>query len=448
MNKLKQSWFWKTFVFPVSWKHMLLMGLLAPLVAMAFLLGVFMIPDSMLEQNAKVSAHQIFADTSEYHRQSLSGTVPKLWRRMTQRDFYTDAVMIGVAMSDFNRGIVERTLNTRLYASGTGSHLGSPESTLVKQFAEDYRGLRVYDYSRYWHGYLLMLRPLLMFLDYHGILIFNYMLLNGALLMLLIMLYRKLGWREACCFLVSVLAVAAPMVPMNCQFMDCFFIAYAVSIYILCRSDKYLRQPEKMIVLFFVTGMATSFFDFLTTPVLTLCLPLGIWVALQAKNGMVNVSRTGLLALVWFFGYVYMWASKWILTCLLTSGNIFYDVYRQIMLRSYALEEGQSFPMLARWMGRDVLCCVFLLFLFIVYVTLARKRTTDGGPLRAFLMVGFLPLVWFFISMQHSFVHMHFTWRAASGSFFAFLMVLVFYTSPKMLWSRLNSCSLVSNVKK
>lgn len=412
---------------------------------MLLLMLVNLIPNSLLLDNAKAASEQLCEANYQlalYHRDK---SIPEWWKTMTHQDYFTDSIMVGVSISNSDRNIINRTLNTKFYTQGHNGglgNLGDPIPALHRQLHGHVEGLQEYDYSRYWHGYQLFLRPLLAVLDYKGITILNFVVLNGLMLLMTIMLCRMLDRRTACCFALTMLAILAPFAPISLQFMDCLFIACVASLVILLARGWIGRDFVHAALLFFVVGAATSYFDFMTFPILTLCIPLTVWLVLQIRRRTAGIPRVGILAATWFAGYAYMWGGKWILTCLLTSNNILAEVYDQIMLRSVDIHYGSPFPVkdtLAKFMSPNVVCLVTALLLFFVYLWLARKESSSRTEVKSLVLVGLFPLAWCLLCMQHTFQHPHLTWRFVGGILFPYLCIAAHYTSPREMWRRLRA---------
>lgn len=75
-------------------------------------------------------------------------------------------------------------------------------------------------------------------------------------------------------------------------------------------------------MLFFITGMLTNFFDFLTVPMVTYAIPLTLYFLLKrrennelnAKKIIIDIIKYGAL---WGIGYGATWFTKWALTDIL-----------------------------------------------------------------------------------------------------------------------------------
>ena len=104
--------------------------------------------------------------------------------KSSKLDNYTDALMILTACYSPESGdgaIKEAMANRRLQANGK-----NPFQTLNTNFKKD--NLVVKEYSRYWHGYLVVLKPLLSKLNYSQIRKVN-TFVQGGLLFVLITTY-------------------------------------------------------------------------------------------------------------------------------------------------------------------------------------------------------------------------------------------------------------------
>ena len=59
----------------------------------------------------------------------------------------------------------------------------------------DNSSVKINFYPRFWHGYLLFLKPLLVFFDFHGIRYINLMFQLGLLFFILYLMYERLGFK-------------------------------------------------------------------------------------------------------------------------------------------------------------------------------------------------------------------------------------------------------------
>lgn len=299
-------------------------------------------------------------------------------------------------------------------------------------------------YGRYWQGYQTTLRPVLTVLDYTKIRILNYILFVALLTICLYLMCTTISGKVALIFGISLLAINFPIVPLSLQFSTCFFIALTGMILIM----KYpkLTQESNLYCTFFTIGAITSFMDFLTTPQLTLGLPLIIY--LLARGGKEKAWKTIIiLSVVWAAGYGCLWASKWIIGYLLTGNNILADAMQSVELRSSNLYKGMemTIPNIISFIWTNIkakhLTGLFYLGLAIiaamifVYIRIMKDKQSIKNYSWLLLTTMIVP-VWFLALRNHSIQHGWFTWRAGLLSLFSLILFIYYTTDIKKLFHK------------
>ena len=132
----------------------------------------------------------------------------------------------------------------------------------------DAPALTPFSYARYWHGYLIWLRPLLCVMSITGVRVVQYLVLFALLAVILWQLRRQCGLRAMVWFAVSQLAVTVFWVPHQVQYFTTFCIAYAGCAWVLARP----RRAGQLSIALVVLGTCTAFCDLLVTPIITLGL--------------------------------------------------------------------------------------------------------------------------------------------------------------------------------
>ena len=82
-----------------------------------------------------------------------------------------------------------------------------------------------FSYARYWHGYLILLRPLLLVTTITGVRIVQYAVLLALLAAVLWLLRRHCGLRACLWFAVSQLLVTVFWVPHQVQYLPALLLA-------------------------------------------------------------------------------------------------------------------------------------------------------------------------------------------------------------------------------
>lgn len=284
-------------------------------------------------------------------------------------------------------------------------------------------------YPRYWHGYLIFLKPALVFFN-----IYQIRLICQTITLLLLMLVSiELKWQFGAfgVWVASALALswgiysgmsASATLPL----FPSFVISLVASIYILKLCQ--LRKPESM-KLFFAIGGITVFFDFLDNPILTLGLPLCMLILKMffACRDMLK-KQSIILVLIgcvfWCSGYGIMWASKWLLSLLIFGPSALIDVKNAAKFRlgqGEVSEKYRSTPYSAicknmmeagrfRVMilaGIAVACVVFAIILLLFLIRLKRVKVESKIISTCFLLgiVSLFPFAWYAVLNNHSQLH-------------------------------------------
>ena len=264
------------------------------------------------------------------------------------------------------------------------------------------------NYARYWHGYLIVLRPLLVFTDITGIYYVNMFVFYGLLAVLLYYIAVKLKPSYAVFLMLAMVPAHFYIIPCCMQYIGVFVIAFISSIIVLRNQDCDIG------LLLFITGCLTSFFDFLTAPLITLILPLSLYLLMKEKQLSVKDQLLSVVkySILWGIGYVFFWASKWVIGSLVLQKNVLLEANDRIYLRAgtYSLSRSMSvigtvgvyFGSNMRLMGA---CIMMELVAFIAL--LIKKEYTALWK----ILVQCIPLVWYYLTANHSLMHDYMTYR-------------------------------------
>lgn len=315
-----------------------------------------------------------------------------------------------------------------------GSDGYSDDIFLQQQIADRshsiFYGAMMPNYDRYWHGYSIFLRPLLVFFDLsyiRQVLVLCFVLL---LIILVVLISRHINLGVAIFLGIALALVNPPVIMISLQYSNMFLLMLSVSI-VLMLLLAYRRPKHEIFLFFALTGCLTSFFDLLTTPSITLGIPLLLYIAFRIKHkDQKNLFKDVLLSIVlWGTGYFIAWFSKWLIGSLILHRNIFVDATQKILFWSAdsssitnTLENTASlsiFTVLGDWINRLVLYWPVLIVAIIGLggAILNRSRSRKSSfkfytlTLLALLMVTVIPVAWIVLARQHSFNHQWFSYR-------------------------------------
>ena len=136
-------------------------------------------------------------------------------------------------------------------------------------------------YNYYWHGYVAILRPLLLFLNYTDLRVLNSLLQMLVAAALACMLYRQKGTPWAALAL-TVHGLLLPIaVSQALQYSWVFYIGMCGSL-VIVKFHQRLAKGHGIYILFLILGMLTSYMDLLTYPLFTWGIPMIWWISWEA----------------------------------------------------------------------------------------------------------------------------------------------------------------------
>ncbi len=339
------------------------------------------------------------------------GTYPSFglpWRRVAL-DNFTDTLMLNTGYSVDSKSPFKSAL-VNLRQDGVINNTDQ-----VSNLQKLYSGKPVMKvgYERYWHGYLVFLRPLLVFFSYSSIRWINTLLLIIGLVVFSFLSWKKLGKKVTISFIVGLFAVDFFYLGQSMQFSSVFLLGLAGSIYLLYT----YKRNQNLLTLFFIIGGLTSFFDLLTAPLVTLGMLLVIATNLDKRN----LKNIILNCLAWSTGYLLLWYSKWAIVQYLYTPGAIMTAYNEILNRTGHQVDANFSHLnavrlnLYQLRGYDksdkvaeLLAAVLYLIIFLKYLSVSKEKLKKIGPL---ILIAAIPYLWYYIAANHSYIHVWFTYR-------------------------------------
>ena len=337
----------------------------------AALAAVFCNPKGAIEGHVRQSVQQVTDDGLMFT--TRVGEVEP-WKVGT----FSDCLILGIAYCADSSHPLASAMNDQFLMVGDSPVKGA---RLMLSHPDD-PSLRTIIYCRYWHGNQLVVRPLLCITTVHGMRIINIVLLTLLWLTLLAVMWRRIGRASALIVMGCLAAVMVPTVPLCLNYVPTFYIALLASLAILCWQPA-TSDRDHAVITFFVIGAVTTYFDLLTTPMVALAVPLIVYMLYRKPTA---AWRTVImLSLAWLTGYAALCATKWLLAALIT---------------------GQ------RWCLKATTAA--LAAVIIITATLTALFGKSWQTLRRnswMLLVAMASFVWAFVLLEHTWHHLHFTWR-------------------------------------
>ena len=412
------------FSIPSFLKHFLCISanlFLAVALGTSALYAVYSLPLDRIKENVHSSASII----------NQEGFYPALYSWATsQLDNWTDSVMLLEAGDETNDTTMSRAM--KVYRNEVDG-FQSAES-LIAHYIDGKDFTKSQEYTRYWHGYHVYLKPLLLFMDYQSIRILNLILQLSGILLTCILLMRNKLTEYILPFILSYLMLMPTAIANSLQYSSCFYtILLGIITLLLLNSKSALRYTS---FVFLNIGIFTAFFDFLTYPIATFGVPVVFYLALKSSDSLerkiVDLIRNGIF---WCIGFGGMWVSKWIIAYITTGYDFVGDAFEQVSFRMSGSVENLSTSLSSVGINNystflstpaTLLIVVFSARMTIQICKTANSSTLEiGYTLLPYTLVSFAPLVWYAFATNHSAIHCNFTNKACVVTIVAFLFALI-----------------------
>lgn len=343
-------------------------------------------------------------------------------------DRYADSILLGIAWQ-FDG---ERPLSSVMEASYYYTEYQNENQNLLDAVSQNLPANQ--QYLRYWHGSIVLLRPLLCFLELSQIYALNGAVLMVLTLWLLVLLCRKQAFAPAFGVTLGLVMTSSWFVPLSLEYTWSYLVMLAGSI--LAVKLAFAEKWQHMGIFFLLSGMVTNFLDFLTTETLPLLVPLllVLWIG-RAKTELRPLACKAVLA--WGCGYVGMWLTKWLLAAAVLGENVLPYVAGHVQERL----GGDLGLGLGRYMAGAVLRnlrCLFpleygtlgvlaglALVIFGSYVGYVyQKKSVHWDRVILFGILGLVPYVRYLVLHNHAWIHCFFTYRAQLAAILAAVMIV------------------------
>ena len=329
-------------------------------------------------------------------------------------DNFTDSIMLGNAIYDSVASPFHDALVNPRMEFTPGDTV--PVDSLVRYAAGENDGREV-TYARYWHGYLAVLKPLLLFFTPADIRLLNMtlQLLLGVLVLMLA--YKRSGLRLALPLGAAMLCLNPISTALCLQYTDVYLLSLIFeAILLFFRTDK----KESGYLVYLWLGICVAFFDFLTYPLVSLGFLLVTEMMLCEETILVRLKRMLQNSAAWFAGYGGMWAAKWVLATLFTEQNVIRNALGSIRERTASSVDAVGFSLLQVlkrniqvYVNPSFTLLLVLLLIGLCYLLFIRKcrpclRAETLVPL---VLCAMYPVVWTALLANHSMIHAHMTYR-------------------------------------
>lgn len=455
-------------------KKVLISGTATIVICIALLFVTALIPQNALQKNMEKSSdyynnHQMFDHVTDY-------------MFLSRQDNYADCILTNIIYHIDQNNLAESILSASYY---------NPEDEGVQTSFAYAVGSKVepnVDYSRYWHGSMVLLRPLFIIFDIAGV-----RMVLGILILIMTVWFEVLLFKNhysvfGVCYGIGLILVSV--------WMCAFCVEYAVPFVVMSvelpvlfalltrayekedvQNDKVKRDEHKLgnqkadehkldnfkpeVILWAVlacAGIVTAFVDFLTTETITFTMAYVLYLIVKNRHKQMRAVKEELIYLVksgmvWLVSYGLMIALKWVLALIVLGKDAFFNALSQAALRIsgdatlgnvIGAEVVSDFERISGALWRNVGCIypfkstmsygtamIFILLVGLVVFSIwyLFREKAKSCINKVMVMVSLIPVLRFLVLNNHSYIHFFFTYRALLVSVVVIMYILACYVN-------------------
>ena len=324
---------------------------------------------------------------------------------------------------------------------------------------------------RYWNGYQIILRPLLIPFHYFEIRYINIFIMFGLLIKVMNIISKGINSAASWIFFIAIMCVKFIAVPISLSFTNMFILMF-ISIIM---SEKFLydknpcvlnQQKQNLLIkhiyiFSFILGSITAFFDLLTTPL----VPIGMSMLLlyihyfNKYEYQIPTKNIFFAFIYWAIAYVGTWFTKWILAAVVCSPQIFIAAIKKVIFRisgdvdkievQHFLVLEKNIKMLFEPMTLNA-WTVLMTGIFIILSVLLykyKKKNLNKTFITKILIFAILPYSWYIMAANHSQIHFWFTYRSQIITIFGLMYIFYYIIDWRKFKNKLDEFRLYLNNK-
>ena len=348
-------------------------------------------------------------------------------------DEYTDMLILNIALNKGtyeNQSVLQRAFENSRYSKDEVQAISLRESTGDPNLYNNS------EYSRYWHGIQVIVRPLLMIINYEEMRYLFYLIMAFILAWSSYLIYRNVSIYNAVAYILSLTAICIFMVPSSIQYMGIFTVSIAG---VIAVNILYMKGKENLYPYFFIIlGGCAAFFDLLTTPIISIGLPLLTMVMIETKKGEKAgkiFNNVILYSIIWAVSYGGVFVSKWLIASIVLHKDAITPAIEQLFFRFNGSAEHPTNRKLAVINNYNYLAnnkvfaslyVAAIIAWIIAFIKKGKKIKDIFKYVLVYLFIALYPYVWYFILAGHSIIHGWFTHRAQVVTILAIFTALIY----------------------
>lgn len=397
-----------------------------------------MIPNESIKKNLQKS--------EEFYKSAEAFSFEQGKKMHTVSDNYADAILLNILWNIDSENPVLTSLDTKYCDGGDyGVNWGLHQALNGKQAN--------CDYSRYWHGSVIFLRPLFLFTDVQGIKLIGLAVVLLLAVCNLLLLLKKKQYFVAASFAISLLCIHIWDVRLALEYLPAFLVSLTMCLLFLWLEEK---GEDTLLMLSVISGVSIAFFDFLTSETLAILLPLILVVLVRWQDGRLGTFRENLTWMlhcicVWGISYVMTFLVKWTAASAATGENKFLSAIRSAGVRFAGTSQEENLPLLQQIpyavfanlstlfggekrvdFGNILIGLLVAVLIFGGGYYLLHGKEKQKDVTCTVLVLGAVPYLRYLVLNNHSYLHEFFTYRAQAVTVIALCAVVWCNREPRI----------------
>lgn len=417
-----------------NWVKIIIIIILSSIISMLLMYLVYLIPTDRMAINVAASKETLLSQDDD--------TTQKTTGYFDYYDTGTNIIMLHEVIYP-NTG---NALRDSLLVPAADYYVGNLNTWIDNLY--DKATNRTYSdndfvtYARYWHGYLILLKPLFLLFNLNTIYWINTIVLIVLTLITAYYIYKRLG-----SYVVAFIAMIALMNPTHIvrSFqLSAVYIAMIITTLIIV--THYDEHRKKDIILYFaIDGCIVALFDFLTYPLVAFAVPLMTHMIMEGEDSLLRRIITSVKdGIAFVLGYGGLWLLKWIGASLLTDENVILDGVYNTLHRVGMAEMSEDVlyddsPLMSLKINAStiinyqtiIILAVTLLIIAVIIIINRGKLHVDKNIMIMGIIIAILPVIWYIVVHNHCALHPHLEWREWVISFYALFVILISFKGKR-----------------
>jgi len=362
-------------------------------------------------------------------------------------DNYADSILLNVMWNIKSSSPVISSLDTKYYdGSDYGENWGLYHAI---------NGAKANaDYSRYWHGSVIFIRPLMLFTDADGVKLVCFTIVLLLFSATAVVLIGKKHYFAVAALVLSLAGVHIWNIRLALEYIPAFMVCFTLCpIYIVLE-----KKGDIFLTLLSVAGgVMIAFFDFLTVETITVLVPLILVFIIRTdddrlgnfKNNFILTAKCGIC---WGLSYIMTYAVKWTAASLVSGENKFSTAFSAAGVRLYGSTLENDMPIheqipaavaanISTLFGgteriepdKIIIRLIITAIVSVVFLFIFRTSEINTSLTFTMLILIAVPYVRYMVLSNHSYLHEFFTYRAQISVILGLCAILRYNTDLKLL---------------